>query len=928
MSHSITTSSLPVVSKVTGWDWSPSVQAPVFYIITLPINFLSSASQPFAMNVLTVFLAALALFNLAKSVSLLPHDRTRDQRIREQNDFSLLSSPIAWIPPLFAALVCGLQLSFWEHATSATGEMIDLLMFAYLIRCLLEYRIGENEKWLSRFALVYGLSITNNWAMIAYFPLFLGAVVWIKGISFFQGRFLLKTTLLGILGLSLYLLLPLLLASQYPDSGGIWDYLKLQLGNQKAVLTGFRRSVVLILSLTSVVPVIAMGIRWPSTFGDTSAAGAMLTNFMFKVIHIVFLTACLWITFDPPFSPRVRGLGLPFLSFYYLGALAVGYYSGYALLVFSGAPSRSKSRRQRSSGGSHMIDLLFKGLVMLAAFAIPAGLVVKNWNPIRITNGDTLARYAQTVINPLPKSKSLLIADDPFRAMMIKYALESSNDHDRSNYTIIDTSGLSTGFYQKVIQSEINSDWSSVLGEENIPPAINLGSVLNLVAGAIQQFPVYYMHSSFGVYFEYLSPKNKGLIMELKAYTNEDASPYPPVLTLQEVEIMESFWDKFDADFQELLSGVEARIPLSVAIGGMVAMERNNWGVKLQQIGELDKAIAAFNASKTYSNKIISPDFNLQANTMLSKQQSVDGVINDQEWNKMLGKFRSIDQILKANGEIDVTRFQNEMGVQLFSGGNFRQAAMRFKRAAILKGDDAVLRLANAKALLNLGASGELLDTLESLEKSGLELDESQTAEVTRLTALAHYGMGNRHYANQEDALGAKEFDLAEGLLLKARIDFPKSESIVETLAQVYLFTERYTDAVAMCDTHLNLNPNSVNARQTKAVSHMRAGDFTSAVETLSKALEQNPNNNIALLNRAISFLQLKQLDEALADYTTLSERVENSHAVLYGLAEIARQQNKSSDAIQHYEDYLKIAPKGTVEYNKVSTVLAELKGK
>ena len=80
-------------------------------------------------------------------------------------------------------------------------------------------------------------------------------------------------------------------------------------------------------------------------------------------------------------------------------------------------------------------------------------------------------------------------------------------------------------------------------------------------------------------------------------------------------------------------------------------------------------------------------------------------------------------------------------------------------------------------------------------------------------------------------------------------------------------------------------------------------------------------------MNRAISFLQLKQLDEALADYTTLSERVENSHAILYGLAEIARQQNKSGDAIKHYEAYLKIAPKGTVEYNKVSNVLAELKG-
>ena len=57
MSQSVTTSSLPVVGKVTGWDWSPSIQAPVFYLLTLPISFLSISSQPVALNVLTVILA-------------------------------------------------------------------------------------------------------------------------------------------------------------------------------------------------------------------------------------------------------------------------------------------------------------------------------------------------------------------------------------------------------------------------------------------------------------------------------------------------------------------------------------------------------------------------------------------------------------------------------------------------------------------------------------------------------------------------------------------------------------------------------------------------------------------------------------------------------------------------------------------------------
>jgi len=129
-----------------------------------------------------------------------------------------------------------------------------------------------------------------------------------------------------------------------------------------------------------------------------------------------------------------------------------------------------------------------------------------------------------------------------------------------------------------------------------------------------------------------------------------------------------------------------------------------------------------------------------------------------------------------------------------------------------------------------------------------------------------------------------------------------------------------------MCDTHLNLNSDSVNARQTKAVSQMRAGEFENAVETLTEALDKNPNNNIALLNKAICHLQLEQLDEAAVDYRTLSERIENSHAVLYGLAEIARLKNNTAEAIKHFESYLKIAPKGTGEFEKVTATLASLK--
>ncbi len=81
--------------------------------------------------------AALTLGLLARSVAILPRDRTDVQRERERSAFSFLTIGSAWLPPFFAVLVCGLQMTFWEQATNGTPEMLELLLFAFVIWSLL-----------------------------------------------------------------------------------------------------------------------------------------------------------------------------------------------------------------------------------------------------------------------------------------------------------------------------------------------------------------------------------------------------------------------------------------------------------------------------------------------------------------------------------------------------------------------------------------------------------------------------------------------------------------------------------------------------------------------------------------------------------------------------------------------------------------------
>jgi hypothetical protein len=312
---------LPSVAKISGWTWQPEVLGPITFLVTYPFRWVPAPAIPLALNLFSAACAALALGLLARSVALLPHDRTDAQREREKSDFSFLTTGSAWLPPLLAVLVCGLQLTFWERATNWTGEMFDLMLFAVVIWSLLEYRLDEREGRLYVAALVYGVGMTDDWGLTGFFPLFLVAIVWLRGLDFFHWRFLRRMLLCGLAGLLFYLLLPLLAVAAHKMPFTFWQYLKFNLSPQYGVLKTYfafglhpqQHIEYVALLLAYLMPLLVLAIRWKSSFGDNSRLGVALTSFIFHLLHALFLVGCLWLVFDPPFSPRHKGLGLTVL---------------------------------------------------------------------------------------------------------------------------------------------------------------------------------------------------------------------------------------------------------------------------------------------------------------------------------------------------------------------------------------------------------------------------------------------------------------------------------------------------------------------------------------------------------------------------------------------------------------------------------------
>ena len=444
-------------------------------------------------------------------------------------------------------------MTFWEHATAWTGEMFDLLVFAYVIRCLLEYRVSLRESWIMRCAFVYGLGMTNNWAMVGFFPLFVGALIWIKGVSFFNPRSLLKTLGCGLLGLSLIFLLPLIVSFGDWPHFGFWDALRYHLATDKKILSSaafFQKKTLVLLALTSLLPVFIISLRWSSYFGDTSPLGIFLATATLHIVQGLFFVACLWVALDCQVSPRHLGGGLNYLTLYYLGALCIGYFCGYFLLVFG---TRVRSSRQRTHPLMKLVNVTVVVLVVFLSVAVPGILADKNLPELRARQATSRAfnKYISRMEASLPPQGAVVLSDEPMRLSYLQATLNEAGK--RPDDLFIDTSSLGKNKmylrflerkFPRLVSPEATARFFSGTNVFDVPPdAFELIQFLDQLAASHE---LYYLHPSFGYYFERFHLEPEGVIYRLEHYaSNVWTTPLP---TAEQIARNKMFWETVDSD--------------------------------------------------------------------------------------------------------------------------------------------------------------------------------------------------------------------------------------------------------------------------------------------------------------------------------------------------------------------------------------------
>ncbi|MCX6904418.1 MAG: tetratricopeptide repeat protein, partial [Verrucomicrobia bacterium] len=807
LNRSLSLVSVMGLARVAGWDWHPVAQAPLYFLLTLPIRWLPVSWQLLAGSAFSMICAILTLALLARSVALLPHDRTREQRLCDLGEHGLLNLSTGWLAPVLAVLVCALQLSFWEHATTVSGEMLDLLVFAYVIRCLLEYRLDHHASWISRLAFVYGLGY----------------------------RFLVRTSLCGLAGLLLYLLLPLFHASTNLG-GSFFETLRSNLGYQKMVLFSFRPYLVVLLSLTSFLPLLVIGIRWPASMGDINAVGYLASTLMIYLLHAGLFALCLYNFFDPPISPKALGAGsgVPMLTFYYLSALCVGYFCGFFLLLFGPAAARTP-------GQTNPIQKLIKTAVLLATWAaaigVPACLCYQSVQHVLARNSNELDLYGRQMAASLPATGCVVLSDDPVRLYAVQAALRARADR----YILLDTGAMTQKSYHAYLKrkygTRLPESPATEAGSTAYPPAV----LVEYLTRANSQNACYYLHPSFGYYFEQFYQVPHRVAYELKQYPNNTVEI--PALSPGLIQEQETFWGKFDTeqlkDFKDKVSRYDKLKKGEITalwVASYYSRACNTWGVQLQANQQPDKAMIAFQRALDLNPYNACAFVNLE----WSRHWKETGKLLERFSNEAMDKLKPYagnwDLLLSVNGPVDEPTFRMELAQMMGRNGFSRQSAQQMQRLLAINPQDITAAIVLGNVYVQAGLPDRALKLVSQVRADPALAPKDSRHQLDLICIEAWVACANTNLSK------------AEELLRAAQDKYPQLDEGFFTLAQMYMiqaeqlraqgkeseYLKNITNAANVFERQTKVQPNNVNALVNYGGVCAQLGDQTRALALLS----------------------------------------------------------------------------------------------
>lgn len=889
LTRGISLENFSLVARAEGLAWSPSLGAPMTYLVTLPFGRLPAEWIPVALNFFSAVCAALSLVWLARCVALLPHDLSKQvsaqSRLWSFTPPPLMTRRAPWLPPLLAVLLCGLQLSFWQNAIAATGEMINLLLFAYVIRSFLEFNASGRDAWLLRGALVYGLAVANDWFLLLFFPVLLLALIWVKRLFIFnqlqieqlmRRRDAIKFQLLWQIPLcwlvgALVVLLSPILASLSPSAHvELWPAIQFTFDSYKNAIIHVPHTLLLTFLLIGVLPIFLMGLRFYHFLSNFNRLNYFIGAISFQMVYGFFLLVGVWIMLDAPISPRRLAPGLPTLPLYFLEALSLGFFVGHFLLTSEPGPAAPRKTRlssfERRDQQLSILTRLLKWVALAAlgllCAGVPASLVSKNLPLVQrqgVNPGDTYIRQVEAA---LPKAGAIIIGSDSFRLTCLQadfLHLGRQRDYLCLNPETLADNPDYLGFLKKSspgFNLNLNLPTNTTPADRRKIAAVALLQQLGTNHEIFALHPV--SPGDAIAEFYYFQPQ--GLVYHLQPYpVNMAFAPPPSPSRLQGNEL---FWQQFlTTQFTNLIrhtnppetppvSGLLKRFlntfrtrneidPHALLAGAYYACALNDWGVELQKSGRLAAAGDAFADALQLNPRnaaaLLNQQFNddYQAGREITEQAPL-------ETAQSLSQYRDLQHVLR-DGAVDEPNICFLLATVLSQSQLYRPAIAQLERVKALDPDR--------------------LDTYASL-------------------------------------------------------------------ASLFTSCRDYTNGLAAANELLARSPTNTVGMVLKAGADIQLQYYSQAITLLDQAVTLEPTNQLALLNRGEAWSALGQYPTARRDFETMLQITPNDYRAYIALADLEERQHHLDAALTNYELFLQYAPAAMRDNAPIQARIKVLKAK
>ncbi len=941
LSRGLTMNSLSLTAQVAGWDWVPMVGQPLIWLFTLPLRLFPATWVPPGLNFFSAITAALTLGLLARTVQLLPWERSWENTNRR----------VSALPVLLACVVCGLEFNFWQEATAASGEMPDLLFLAASLWLLLEYRVWRESRWLDAAVVVWGLGMAENWLMLLALPLFVGGLIWLHGYRFFLHRstmekvgagegwlqglflfrfeFLLRLAGLGLAGFSIYALLPLVngLAPHSPWNLGQSWHASLKQTKDTVLLLYYQfwlthRALTLAVAVYFLVP----GLSCLARFGDEGTSHKTKEDrfvlWIYRSLRILLLLACLWLAFDPVIGPRQIvqhqfGISPPMLTFDYLNALGAGFLAGNLLLI-----AQTPLHQRRHSRAKIRWRRLAVPIATGWLFLVIAGLTARNLPAILHLSFYPLQSFGELAVESLPPGRGVMLSDQPQKLAVFQAAL--SRHRTQADWLAVDTEALPSVAYRARLERRQPIGWLTDESRHNLTP-LETRQLLEQIARTNRLF---YLHPSYGHFFErfYLEPI--GAIYEMKLRGKDPLEIAPS--SASQSEANETIWNGvWEKDLAPLAAAVSPKQPgwLDKTIGHLglspvpvyqdpllaewYSFSLDGWGVALQQQGRWNEARVRLEQALELNTNNFSARISLACNT--NHQAGLRLGLGDAgKVAAELGNSQRLSQLMKECGPFDEPIFCYLLGCAYEQINEPLQAVQQFERTRQLAPGTAAPELALVEIYTRLGYAELARPLINHLREAARNLPGNSALNVDLDLLDANAWLAQTNITS------------ARNVLQSVLQQHPDDAQIANRVVAAYLAFGDFTNALQIIGTHLSKSPDDVPSLNLQAAILMQSGNAAAAIPVLDHVLTLTNLPESRLL-RAVARLACQDFTAAETDYQELQKSGVAAGPVYYGLAVIAERRHETNQAMNYLRLCLTNTPPGTLLWREAGAGLQRL---